>query len=300
MLRCLTLGCELLVRHQTNAHDDEAPEFPAYEDDAEAPNPGAMSIDGKKGTPAKDKAAKPVEAAAPKDTKKKARRVVKMMTEEEMDEIENTVDGSKDHLKVGAPKIDTTQWAATRKSAPEKVEIKIDGSKIPLVENEDGEQVMRFFWLDAYEAAKTGTIYLFGKVYVEEAKEFVSCCVTVKNLERNLFFLPRETKLDDMGRPTDEKVKILQVYQEVEDRFSKLKIPKFDSKPVTRNYAFEDASIPAEASICLLARACACVRVCVCACACVRVRVRMYDPTPIQKIPKGRCLLKRVGLLIRY
>jgi len=232
----------LLVPLQTSTLDqDDAPEFPAYEEDMSAPD----EVPAAKASPAQAQAAK---AALPKEAKKKARRVVQMMTEEEMDDIENTTDGSKDHLKVGKPKIDTSKWASERKSAPEQAEIKIDGSKIPTVENKEGEQVMRFFWLDAHEVPKTGTIYLFGKTYIEEAKEFVSACVTVKNLERNLFFLPRDTKVDAMGRPTDEPVAVIDVYHEVEERFSRLKIPKFDSKPVTRHYAFEDASVPAEAS----------------------------------------------------
>lgn len=39
--------------------------------------------------------------------------------------------------------------------------------------------------------SSTGTVFLFGKVYVENAKTFVSCCVTVKNIERRIFILPR-------------------------------------------------------------------------------------------------------------
>ena len=36
-----------------------------------------------------------------------------------------------------------------------------------------------------------GVVYLFGKVYVEDAKSYVSCCVTVKDIERRIFVLPR-------------------------------------------------------------------------------------------------------------
>jgi hypothetical protein len=39
----------------------------------------------------------------------------------------------------------------------------------------------------------SGIVHLFGKVWVEEAKIHVSCCVTVKNIEKRLFILPRPT-----------------------------------------------------------------------------------------------------------
>lgn len=33
---------------------------------------------------------------------------------------------------------------------------------------------------------------MFGKVWIESAKSYVSCCVTVRNIERTMYFLPRE------------------------------------------------------------------------------------------------------------
>lgn len=51
------------------------------------------------------------------------------------------------------------------------------------------------YWLDAFEDAfhQPGTVYLFGKTYVESAKSFVSCCVCVRNIERHIYVLPRDT-----------------------------------------------------------------------------------------------------------
>lgn len=49
-------------------------------------------------------------------------------------------------------------------------EVKVDSSKLPLDEYE-GEQVLHFYWLDAYEPPfghKAGSIYLFGKVRLHE------------------------------------------------------------------------------------------------------------------------------------
>lgn len=38
----------------------------------------------------------------------------------------------------------------------------------------------------------SGVVFLFGKVWIESAQTHVSCCVMVKNIERTLYFLPRE------------------------------------------------------------------------------------------------------------
>lgn len=35
-------------------------------------------------------------------------------------------------------------------------------------------------------------VYLFGKVWIESAKAYVSCCVAVRNIERTMYLLPRE------------------------------------------------------------------------------------------------------------
>lgn len=54
--------------------------------------------------------------------------------------------------------------------------------------------MLRIFWWDAYEdwIKQPGVVYLFGKVWIESAKTHVSCCVTVKNIERRIYLLPRE------------------------------------------------------------------------------------------------------------
>lgn len=51
------------------------------------------------------------------------------------------------------------------------------------------------YWFDAYEDPylQPGTVYLFGKVFIESAKSYVSCCVSIKNIERHIYILPRDT-----------------------------------------------------------------------------------------------------------
>jgi DNA polymerase alpha subunit A len=54
---------------------------------------------------------------------------------------------------------------------------------------------LKMWWYDAYERREKGYVYLFGKVLNKGTNKYVSCCVTVKNIERNLFVLPRKFAL---------------------------------------------------------------------------------------------------------
>ncbi|XP_054830106.1 DNA polymerase alpha catalytic subunit [Eublepharis macularius] len=129
-------------------------------------------------------------------------------------------------------------------------EIKVDSSELPLVTGEDGQQVFRFYWLDAYEDQynQPGVVFLFGKVWIESAKSYVSCCVSIKNIERTIYLLPRELWIDlSSGKETNKSVTMMDVYQEFNDKIAeKYKIMKFKSKKVEKNYAFEIPDVPAK------------------------------------------------------
>ncbi|KAK3603739.1 hypothetical protein CHS0354_023353 [Potamilus streckersoni] len=142
-------------------------------------------------------------------------------------------------------------WGGFKNSQSDaSTDVQVDSSQIPLVSNEEGEQVLRFFWLDAYEDQYTspGVVYLFGKVWIESAKTFVSCCVTVKNIERRVFLLPRPTRFSPNGNTdTGFEVTIVDVYQEFNDKVvDKYKINSFKSRSVRKQYAFEKTEVPAE------------------------------------------------------
>uniref|UniRef100_W5KK76 DNA polymerase n=1 Tax=Astyanax mexicanus TaxID=7994 RepID=W5KK76_ASTMX len=129
------------------------------------------------------------------------------------------------------------------------VEVQVDSSQLPLVEGPDGEMVFRFYWLDAFEDQynQPGVVYLFGKVWIESAKAHVSCCVAVKNIERTMYFLPRENKVNlQTGEVTDVPVGMMDVYQEFNSLSEKFKIMKFKSKKVEKNYAFEIPDVPTQ------------------------------------------------------
>uniref|UniRef100_A0A2K5JMQ7 DNA polymerase n=1 Tax=Colobus angolensis palliatus TaxID=336983 RepID=A0A2K5JMQ7_COLAP len=127
-------------------------------------------------------------------------------------------------------------------------EVQVDSSQLPLVKGADEEQVFHFYWLDAYEDQynQPGVVFLFGKVWIESAETHVSCCVMVKNIERTLYFLPREMKIDlNTGKETGTPVSMKDIYEEFDEKIAtKYKIMKFKSKPVEKNYAFEIPDVP--------------------------------------------------------
>ncbi|XP_068604329.1 DNA polymerase alpha catalytic subunit [Brachionichthys hirsutus] len=130
-----------------------------------------------------------------------------------------------------------------------QVEIQVDSSQLPLVEGADGDRVFRFYWLDAFEEpySQPGAVYLFGKVWIESAQCHVGCCVSVKNIERTMYFLPREHKVNTKtGEVSDTPVGMMDVYQEFNELSEKFGIMKFKSKNVEKNYAFEIPDVPSQ------------------------------------------------------
>nr|XP_026485188.1 DNA polymerase alpha catalytic subunit [Vanessa tameamea] len=130
--------------------------------------------------------------------------------------------------------------------------VQTDG-QLPLQTNKDGEKVLKFYWLDAWEDrfVKPGVVYLFGKVYVNPANKkagCTSCCLVIKNVDRQLFLLPREYKLDPITlEPTDQEVTMMDVYQEFNSTVaSEVGLKNFKSRKVTKNYCFNLPDIPAQ------------------------------------------------------
>ncbi|XP_067343066.1 DNA polymerase alpha catalytic subunit isoform X2 [Channa argus] len=144
----------------------------------------------------------------------------------------------------------TSSWDQEDSGVSEApAEVQVDSSQLPLVEGGDGEQVFRFYWLDAFEDpySQPGVVYLFGKVWIESAKSHVSCCVTVKNIERTMYLLPREYKVNPKtGEVTDTPVGMMDVYKEFNELSEKFKIMKFKTKKVDKNYAFEIPDVPSQ------------------------------------------------------
>ncbi|XP_037963933.2 DNA polymerase alpha catalytic subunit [Plutella xylostella] len=130
--------------------------------------------------------------------------------------------------------------------------VQVDSTQLPLQTDENGEKVLKFYWLDAWEDkfVKPGVVYLFGKVYANPSNKkagCVSCCLVVKNVNRKLYLLPREYKLDAVTlEATDEEVSMMDVYEEFNSSVAaELGLKEFKSRKVTRSYAFNLPDIPA-------------------------------------------------------
>ena len=130
--------------------------------------------------------------------------------------------------------------------------LSIEHGSIPTVTDAEGQKVLRMYWLDAFEDGfkHPGTVWLFGKVLVEEAGTFVSCCVTVKNIPKQVFLLKRENRFDPKvsKEVKEEEVTMDDVYQEFNSKVAmRFKIPEFRSKTSEKLYAFEHVDVPAKA-----------------------------------------------------
>lgn len=161
----------------------------------------------------------------------------------------------------------------------EDASMEVDAEK--KASDEAPRKYIDMYWFDASE--RNGIVSLYGKVKVPIANDdninkeknkktttspsttqkfiYQSCCITIPNNERNLFVLPRlieKAKMEagDEGRELSgggggggERNPILHVYAELKSVLQPACIPHaqgnaWKAKPVTRSYAFEDASIP--------------------------------------------------------
>ncbi|XP_012304282.1 DNA polymerase alpha catalytic subunit isoform X1 [Aotus nancymaae] len=170
---------------------------------------------------------------------------------EPAEEVKQEVDPGKGTMSyLGSVFPDVSCWDVDQEgdSSFSVQEVQVDSSHLPLVKGADEEQVFHFYWLDAYEDQynQPGVVFMFGKVWIESAETHVSCCVMVKNIERTLYILPREMKIDlNTGKETGTPVSMKDVYEEFDEKIAtKYKIMKFKSKPVEKNYAFEIPDVP--------------------------------------------------------
>lgn len=110
---------------------------------------------------------------------------------------------------------------------------------------EDGS--FRFFWIDYLE--HDGKVYFVGKTQDKVSKAWYSCCVTVENLQRNLFLLPRERRMEqdeETGElcATDIKPEMSDVYADFDRIRQAVGIKAWKGKAVKRDYAFGEDDIP--------------------------------------------------------
>ncbi|KAJ6264276.1 hypothetical protein Dda_0420 [Drechslerella dactyloides] len=103
----------------------------------------------------------------------------------------------------------------------------------------DDDGSLRFFWMDYAEIG--GCLCLFGKIPIRTTGQYASAFIKVNGIMRKLYFLPRVTKSN-----SSSVVEMSDVYGEVDDLLTKLKISDWKAKPCSRKYAFELNDIPRE------------------------------------------------------
>jgi DNA polymerase alpha subunit A len=118
-------------------------------------------------------------------------------------------------------------------------------SKISALES-DGS--LRFFWLDYLE--HEGRLFFIGKVKDKASGDWLSCCISVEGIQRNLFVLPREKQVeqDEDGQLCDTDVVpgLQDVYNDFDLIRKKVGIKSWKAKFVKRKYAFSEADVPRE------------------------------------------------------
>lgn len=94
-------------------------------------------------------------------------------------------------------KVWEAEFTQASKMSSSTVQTAPEDKPLPLpmtIDETTGTKVFRFFWWDAFEDPykQPGTVYLFGKVFVESLNEYVSCSLAVKNIPRRIYLLPRD------------------------------------------------------------------------------------------------------------
>lgn len=116
--------------------------------------------------------------------------------------------------------------------------------KIKIEDAVEKDGTLRMFWTDYTEI--NGSLCLFGKVKDKRSNRYVSAFVKIDNILRKLYFLPR-TYRQKHGRDTSDQTEMADVYQEVDELMTKLRVNMHKIKPCSRKYAFELQDIPKEA-----------------------------------------------------
>lgn len=116
-------------------------------------------------------------------------------------------------------------------------------NNISALEN-DGS--LRFFWIDYLELE--GKLYFIGKLKDKASGAWVSCCVTVEGIERNLFVLPREKRVELDEERNMHDTDIVPSEEDIDDDFDnirkEMKIKAYRGKFVKRNYVFGEKDAP--------------------------------------------------------
>lgn len=195
-------------------------------------------------------AAKPVRAAGPRRRVNNSNAVKNMPVKREPVDVKVKTEHEDDEMEVKKPYIgrkpqpERADWQSVQaallapKSDLDAAPVNIGSVKPENVLEADGS--LRIFWLDFLE--QDGVVHLVGKVLDRASNKYVSACVSVKGIQRNLFVKPRATRFVG-GRDSGEEVNKTDVYEEFNTVRTRHGIDTWAAKFVKRKYAFEDSSI---------------------------------------------------------
>ena len=104
-----------------------------------------------------------------------------------------------------------------------------------------------FYLLDVHEDHNTSSVLLFGRMRTAN-NATVSCCLVVKNVQRNVFFLHNDAQESDDTVATANSMLIFKEFDELRRSgrkpFAEIKEFKVPKQLVRRNYAFELKGVP--------------------------------------------------------
>lgn len=150
-------------------------------------------------------------------------------------------------MKAPDAAVDASSWNDLTNNLNVVTNSQSDTRGIGKIDHKDAVEAdgsLNFFWTDYTEI--NGSLCLFGKVLNKKTNQYVSCFVKVDNILRKLYFLPRATRVQG-GEDTGEEVEMMQVYDEVDELMTKMRVDMHKIKACTRKYAFEIEGIPKEA-----------------------------------------------------
>uniref|UniRef100_A0A5S6Q974 DNA polymerase n=1 Tax=Trichuris muris TaxID=70415 RepID=A0A5S6Q974_TRIMR len=105
----------------------------------------------------------------------------------------------------------------------------------------DDQMTVEVHYLDAVEdpLKHPGYVFIFGKVFNRKSETWTNCCVTVTDILRRIWLLPRDIN----GVPCQ----LQQVYDELSGIMERMHVPEFKVKKVTKKFWLRGGSLPNEA-----------------------------------------------------
>jgi DNA polymerase alpha subunit A len=87
---------------------------------------------------------------------------------------------------------------------------------LPLPCNKDG--TLSFYWFDAHEENNGLDLYLFGKIWQPEIKQYVSCALRINGMQREIYALPKtKGKARTALTKEEEDKQVMNIYAELDD-----------------------------------------------------------------------------------